>query len=53
MGRIIEYCSTVGQAEAIQDLLYDKYQTVSLIGWPMFSPTGEGLYVWAVDGKIR
>lgn len=53
MKRLVLYCKTDFEAEAMQDKLYDKYQTVILIGWPMFSPTGEGLYLWEVGGKIR
>lgn len=51
MKHLTRYCETIKQAEAIEDKLYDQYQTVSLIGWPLFSQ--DGIYVWAVDGKIR
>lgn len=51
MTHISHYCKTIEQAEAIQDTLYYQYQTVSLVGWPMFSQ--DGMYYWAVDGKIR
>ena len=50
MRHISHYCKTIKQAAAIEDTLYDQYQTVSLVDWPMFSE--EGIYHWAADDKI-
>jgi hypothetical protein len=36
-------------AEAFQDELYEKYDSVQLIQAPRFDPRGAGCYVWKVE----
>jgi hypothetical protein len=38
---------TLAQAERFQDKLYEKYNSVKLVRFPMF--TEEGLYIWQVQ----
>jgi len=48
--KIKKVCSSLKQAERKQDSLYNKYNSVELVKFPLFSEAGE--YVWEVSGKL-
>lgn len=43
---IRRHFATLATAEAFQDSLYDRYDSVACIGWPLFSE--DGVYSWRV-----
>jgi hypothetical protein len=45
---IAKFFNNLDQAEAFQEDLYDKYNSVTLVSSPRFHPIGEGKYVWTV-----
>ena len=46
MKTIAEFFPTLALAEAYQDALYARYESVKAIRWPLFSE--DGVYAWQV-----
>lgn len=47
MKRITKECRTSAQAARYHNALYNKYNQVTLVDFPRFSP--QGMYVWEVS----